>query len=150
MAPQATLFAPANLAAELTGALVLSAIASDNIAVTRVEFEVDGLGAGADDTAPFAASVNTADYAAGQHVVRTRAQDAAGNLSARSAATVKFGGSTSVPAGFTKNERFITGLSRATALAQAPDGRLFIAEQVGAVRVFRAGELAAAFRAVGG
>ena len=37
MAPQATLFAPANLAAELTGALVLSAIASDNIAVTRVE-----------------------------------------------------------------------------------------------------------------
>ena len=141
LAPQVTLTTPANLAAELTGALVLSAVASDNISVTQVEFEVDGLGAGTDDTAPFSASVNTADYAAGQHVVRARAQDAAGNLSAWSAATVKFGGSASVPAGFTKNERFITGLSRATALAQAPDGRLFIAEQGGAVRVFRAGEL---------
>ena len=141
MAPQATLTAPANLATDLSGVLALGAVANDNIAVTRVEFEVDGLDAGTDDTAPFAASVNTADHAAGQHVLRARARDAAGNVPAWSAATVKFGGSTSVPAGFTKNERFITGLSRATALAQAPDGRLFIAEQGGVVRVFRAGEL---------
>jgi glucose/arabinose dehydrogenase len=140
-APQVTLTAPVNLAIDLTGTLALGAVATDNIAVTRVEFEVDGLGAGADDTAPFAASVNTADYAAGQHVVRARARDAAGNVSSWSAATVEFGGSTSVPAGFTKNERFISGLSQATALAQAPDGRLFIAEQGGAVRVYKSGGL---------
>jgi hypothetical protein len=72
-APQVTLTAPVNLAIDLTGTLALGAVATDNIAVTRVEFEVDGLGAGADDTAPFAASVNTAEYAAGQHVVRARA-----------------------------------------------------------------------------
>lgn len=136
-APQVALLAPVNLAADLTGAVTLGATASDNIAVTRVEFEVDGLPSGADDTPPFAASVNTADHAAGQHVVRARALDAAGNASAWAEATVKFGGSNAVPAGFTKNDRFITSLSQATALAQAPDGRLFIAEQGGAVRVFK-------------
>ncbi|MDB5930660.1 MAG: hypothetical protein JWR60_2367 [Polaromonas sp.] len=140
-APQATLTAPANLATDLTGTLALSAIANDDTAVARVEFEVDGLAAGTDDTAPYAASVNIADYAAGQHVVRARARDGAGNVSAWSTATVKFGGSAAAPAGFTKNEGFITGLSLATAAAQAPDGRLFIAEQRGTVRVFKAGGL---------
>jgi glucose/arabinose dehydrogenase len=140
-APQVTLSAPVNLATDLTGVVALGATASDNIAVTRVEFQVDGLAAGADDTAPFTASVNTADHAAGQHVVRARALDAAGNVSAWATATVKFGGGAAVPAGFTKNDRFITGLSQATAAAQATDGRLFIAEQGGAVRVFKAGGL---------
>ena len=140
VAPQAAFSAPLNLATDLTGVVALGATASDNLAVTRVEFEVDGLAAGDDATPPYAASVNTADHAAGQHVLRARAYDAAGNVSAWAAVTVKFG-SGAVPAGFIKNDRFITGLSQATAAAQAPDGRLFIAEQGGAVRVFSAGGL---------
>ena len=142
-APQLTLTAPANFAADLTGTLAMAATASDDVGVTRVEFEVDGLPAGSVASAPFAASVNTADFAAGQHMVRARAHDAAGNLSAWATATVHFGGSNSVPAGFTRNESFVSGLKSATSLAQAADGRLFIGEQGGALRVFKAGQLLA-------
>lgn len=134
LAPQVRLTAPERLADDLRGTVALGATASDNIAVTEVEFEVDALALASDASAPFTASVNTADYASGQHIVRARARDAAGNVSAWATATVRFGGNQSVPAGFTKNERFITGLNRATALAQARDARLFIAEQGGAVR----------------
>jgi glucose/arabinose dehydrogenase len=142
-APQVTLTAPANFAADLTGTLALAATASDDVGVTRVEFEVDGLPAGSVASAPFAASVNSADFAVGQHIVRARAHDGAGNLSAWATATVHFGGSNSVPAGFTRNESYVSGLNSATSLAQASDGRLFIGEQGGALRVFKAGQLLA-------
>ena len=56
-APTATLTAPADLAAGLTGMLALSATASDNVAVTAVEFQIDGVTIGAADTsAPYAAT----------------------------------------------------------------------------------------------
>lgn len=143
VAPTVSLTAPANLAGGLVGTLALAASASDNVAVTLVEFEVDGLPAGSDSAAPYEASVDTSAFAAGQHVVRARAADAAGNRSDWSAVTVRFGGSNAVPRGFTKNDSFVTGLNLATAMAQAPDGRLFIAEQGGALRVVKAGQLLA-------
>ncbi len=141
-APIATLTAPANLATGLTGTLNLTATATDNVGVAGVEFQIDGILIGSEDTsAPYAASVDTSQYAAGQHVLRARARDAAGNLSAWSSATVRFGGSASVTQGFTKNEAWVSGLSNATAFAQAPDGRLFVAEQGGKLRVVKNGVL---------
>jgi len=126
--PSATLLAPAPLASGLTGLLALSAQASDDTGVAAVEFELDGQPVGAPDaTAPYEASIDTAAHAAGQHVVRVRARDAAGNLSPWSSATVRFGGAASVGAGFEKNESWVTGLANATAFARAPDGRLFVA-----------------------
>ena len=141
-APTVTLTAPANLASGLTGTLNIAANAADNVGVAGVEFQVDGIIVGSEDTsAPYAASVNTSQYAAGQHIVRARARDAAGNLSAWASATVRFGGSASVTQGFTKNESWVTGLSNATAFAEAPDGRLFIAQQGGRLRVVKNGAL---------
>ena len=113
------------------------------MAVTLVEFEVDGVPVGSDSSAPYAASVDASTHAAGQHIVRARARDAAGNVSAWSSATVRFGGNIAVPSGFTNDESFVTGLNSATAFVQAPDGRLFIAEQGGALRVFKNGSLLA-------
>lgn len=138
-----TITTPANLATGLTGTLALSATASGSSGIVRVEFDVDGIAVGADDTAPYTASVDTSAYAAGQHIVRARATDATGNALAPASVTVQFGGTRSVPTGFTKNDGFVTLLNSATAMAQAPDGRLFIAEQSGAVRVFKAGQLLA-------
>ena len=40
-------------------------------------------------------------------------------------------------AGFTRNVSYITGLSAATAFAQAPDGRIFVSQQGGAMRVVK-------------
>jgi len=56
---------------------------------------------------------------------------------------VSFGGAVTQPAGFTRNEAWITGLASATAFAQAPDGRLFVAEQGGTLRVVKNGALLA-------
>ena len=94
-------------------------------------------------SAPYATAVDTGAYPAGQHVLRARASDAAGNLSPWASALVQFGGSTTHPSGFTRNESWVTGLTGATAFAQAPDGRLFIAQQGGALRVVKNGALLA-------
>ncbi len=143
-APTAALTAPANFAAGITGTLLLTASATDNVGVTGVEFQVDGEQVfSTNTTPPYTATVDTTAYASGQHVIRTRARDAAGNFSPWATATVQFGGSRAQPTGFTRNTAWITGLSNATAFAQAPDGRLFVAQQGGALRVVRNGSLLA-------
>ena len=140
--PTATLTAPADLAAGLTGMVVVSATANDDVAVTGVEFQIDGVTIGAvDTTAPYAVTVDTSLYTSGQHVLRARASDAAGNVSAWSTALVHFAGSVSQPSGFTRDEAWITGLSGSTAFAQAPDGRIFVTQQEGAIRVIKDGVL---------
>ena len=142
--PTATLTAPAAFATGLTGTIMLSATAADDVGVTGVEFQVDGVAIGAADTsAPYQTTLDTSAYPSGQHVVRARASDAAGNMSAWASATVRFGGAVTQPAGFTRNESWVTGLTNATAVAQAPDGRLFIAEQGGTLRVVKNGALLA-------
>ncbi|HEX4233586.1 MAG TPA: PQQ-dependent sugar dehydrogenase [Caldimonas sp.] len=144
VAPTATLTAPAPLASGLTGVIAISATASDDVAVTAVEFQVDGVAIGSVAiSAPYATTLDTSAYPSGQHVVRARASDAAGNVSAWSSATVSFGGAVMQPAGFTRNQSWVTGLANATAFAQAPDGRLFVAEQGGTLRVVKNGALLA-------
>ena len=141
-APVATMTAPAAFETNLTGTLTLSATAIDNVGVTGVEIQLDGLQIGATSTSDsHSVSVDSNAYASGQHVVRARARDAAGNLSAWASSTVQFGGSRAVPAGFTRNESWITGLAGATAFAQMPDGRLLICEQGGTLRVVKNGAL---------
>ncbi len=144
IAPTLTLATPANLATGLTGMVSLSATATDNVGVTGVELQVDGIPLGAAVTStPYAATVDTSLFTTGQHVLRARASDAAGNVSAWATAVVQFGGSVNQPSGFTRNETWITGLSSATAFAQAADGRIFVAQQGGAIRVIKNGALLA-------
>lgn len=141
-APVATITTPANLASGLAGSVTLTANATDNIGVTQLEIQVDGqpVAGGTGTSAPHSVTVDTNAYASGQHVVRARARDAAGNTSNWTTVTVSFGGSRSAPAGFTR-ANFVTGLSSATAFAQAPDGRFFVAEQGGALRIVQNGAL---------
>ncbi len=142
--PTATLSAPANLATGLTGTIALSATATDNVGVSSVEFQIDGVPIGAAlASPPYTTTLAAGAYPSGQHVLRVRASDAAGNVSGWSTALVQFGGSVTQPSGFTRNEGWVTGLSNATAFAQAPDGRFFVAEQGGALRVVKNGALLA-------
>ena len=138
--PTATLTAPADQATNLTGALLLTATATDNVGVTGVQFQVDGENLGAEDAAaPYEATLPaTSAYTTGIHALRVRARDAAGNLSPWSTATVTFGNNVNFPAGFSRST-YTTGLSAVTAMAFAPDGRLFICQQNGALRVVPAG-----------
>lgn len=138
--PVVTIAAPAAFAGGITGTLAFTANATDNIGVTGVEFQIDGVPIGSALTAPpYTVNIDTNAHASGQHVLRVRARDLAGNQSAWTTATVSFGGSRTQPAGITRNTTWVTGLDSATAFAQAPDGRIFIAQQGGTLRVVPVG-----------
>lgn len=142
--PTVVLDSPLEGTLGLVGAVALSASASDETGVSYVEFEVDGAPLAADSSAPYNATLpSTADYASGAHVLRARARDADGNYSTWATARVTFGGVVTLPAGFTRTT-VASGLGAIpTAVAVAPDGRLFISEQTGAMRVLKAGVLLA-------
>lgn len=134
--------APAAFADGLLGNVAFSA---DAPGAAAVQFRIDGLPLDADDdSAPFAVTLDSTAHASGQHVLQARARAADGSLSAWVGVTVRFGGERAVPAGFTKTERWVEGLQGASAIAVAPDGRLLIAEQGGALRIVKNGQLLAA------
>jgi glucose/arabinose dehydrogenase len=137
--PLAVIQQPAVLSKNLTGPVSLAAQASDNVGVTAVDFMVDGAVIQTVTAAPYTAAITSSRWAAGQHVVRARAHDAAGNVSPLlgSFSTVQFGGTQAFPAGFTLKEDWVTGLASPTAIAQTPDGRLLVAQQGGTVMVVK-------------
>jgi hypothetical protein len=78
-APTVALTAPAP-GATLTGTVTLTATASDNVGVTRVEFYADGALLGSDTTAPYAYSWNSGALTNGSHTLSARAYDGVGNV----------------------------------------------------------------------
>jgi hypothetical protein len=86
-APTATVTAPAH-GATVVGNVTLSASASDNVGVARVDFEVDGVAVGSDSTAPYSVSWASTTVDNGSHTVVARAWDAAGNFGTSTSVTV--------------------------------------------------------------
>jgi len=74
--------------AVVSGTATISATASDNVGVTRVELLVDGALLVTDTTPPYAASWNTTTATNGAHSLTARAFDAAGNQTTSSAVGV--------------------------------------------------------------
>jgi glucose/arabinose dehydrogenase len=143
-APVATLAAPTHLAEHLSGTVTVTATGTDNVGVVAMEFQVDGATLGSEDTAaPFEASWDTSTVPPGQHVVRARARDAAGNRSPWASATVSVDSGAAVPQGLAIDSGWIGNLDNATAFVQSSDGRIFVAEQGGRVRVVKNGRLLA-------
>lgn len=133
--PEVSIVEPAALADGLTGMVSFRADATDNVGVAQVEFQVDGVPLATVRSAPYVASIDTSLHAAGQHVLRVRARDDAGNQSEWSSVLVRVGGTRAAPAGITRTPDWVRGFRSGTAIAEAPDGRLFIAQQEGALRV---------------
>ena len=77
-APTTSITSPAG-GATVSGTVTVSANASDNVGVSRVELYVDGSLLSTDTSSPYAFSWNTATAANGGHSLQTRAYDAAGN-----------------------------------------------------------------------
>ncbi len=63
-----------------TGTIILSATATDDVAVTKVEWYVDGLLKGTDTTAPYEVKLDSTTLANGTHTLEVKAFDAAGNV----------------------------------------------------------------------
>src|SRR6185503_831850 len=69
--------------------LNVTASASDNAGVLGVQFLVDGVPLGSEDTtAPYSVTWNTTTAGNGAHALTARARDAAGNIATSVAATV--------------------------------------------------------------
>ncbi|EPX65154.1 Flagellar hook-length control protein FliK [Cystobacter fuscus DSM 2262] len=88
-APSVALTSPA-ANATLAGTVSLTATATDNVGITRVEFLVDGavVGVGTASGSTYSSSWNTTTATPGAHTVRVRASDASGNTTTSAAITV--------------------------------------------------------------
>lgn len=103
--PSISITAPANNST-VSGAVTLSASASDNVGVAGVQFLVDGAPLGAElSVAPYSGSWNTAGVVNGSHIITAVARDAAGNTQTSNSVAVTVTNSTadttapSVPSG---------------------------------------------------
>lgn len=95
--PTVSLTAPAN-GATVSGTITVSANASDNVGVSRVELSVDGSLVGTSTASPYQVSWNTTSVGNGGHTVTAKAFDAAGNSASSSASVTvsNAGGTTTV------------------------------------------------------
>ena len=86
--PTISLTAPAN-GATVSGTVTLGANASDDVGVVGVQFKMDGVNVGTEDTtSPYSTSWNTTGVVAGTHQISAVARDAAGNTTTSAVATV--------------------------------------------------------------
>jgi len=86
-APTTSITAP-TAGATVSGTTAISANASDNLAVTNVEFYVDGALKGSDATSPYSFNWDTTTASNGSHSLTTKAYDAAGNVGTSAAVSV--------------------------------------------------------------
>jgi glucose/arabinose dehydrogenase len=142
-APTVTITSPTDGTTGLTNVITAAANATDNVGVAGVEFQLDGETMGEDTSEPYSMALPTlANYTSGPHQVRARARDAAGNRSPWVLARITSGGTVTQSSGFTRAAAFTGNLGGVgTAMAFAPDGRLFICEQSGNLRVVKNGSL---------
>ncbi|MFA6433994.1 MAG: Ig-like domain-containing protein, partial [Elusimicrobiales bacterium] len=77
-APTVSVTAP-TAGATVSGTIGVTASASDNVGVSRVDFYVDGSLQGSDTSSPYAYSLNTTSLSNAAHTITARAYDAAGN-----------------------------------------------------------------------
>ena len=92
--PTVSLSAPA--AGTVSGTVTVSASAADNAGVAGVQFKLDGVNLGAEDTAsPYSISWNSTTATNGTHTLTAVARDAAGNNTTSTAVTVTVNNPTS-------------------------------------------------------
>jgi glucose/arabinose dehydrogenase len=128
--PSVAITAPANNA-QVSNIVPVSADADDNVGVAGVQFYVDGVATGAEDTAaPYGLSWDTRAASNGAHTLTATARDAAGNSRTSAPVTVNVANSNSF-----QNEILATGFNLPTAMKFLPDGRLLVVELQGTIRV---------------
>jgi hypothetical protein len=98
-APTVSITAPAS-GASVSGAVALTASATDNVGVVGVQFQVDGANVGGEaTTAPYSLSWNSASLVNGTHTVTAVARDAAGNKKTATAVSFTVSNRPATPTG---------------------------------------------------
>src|SRR5467141_2081305 len=87
-APSVSITSPAS-GAPVSGTITVTASASDNVGVAGVQFQLDGINAGAELTAaPYSVPWNTTSSSNGSHTITAVARDASGNRTSSAPVTV--------------------------------------------------------------
>jgi subtilisin family serine protease len=123
-APSTSITAPAG-GATVSGTATISANASDDVGVSRVEFFLGSSLLGTDTTAPYSFDWNTTGVANGAYALSTKAYDAAGNVGSSSAVSVSVSngtGSCSLTEQLLANPGFESGNVSWTASTGVIDG----------------------------
>lgn len=122
-APTTALSAP-SAGAALTGTVTVSATASDNVGVTKVEFYAGTTLIGSDSSTPYSASWDTSTVANGTYLLTSKAYDAAGNSASSTSVSVRVNnvaGTCSTSAQLVSNSGFESGSSGWTATSGVID-----------------------------
>ena len=85
--PTIALTSPAT-GAIVSGSVAITAAATDNVGVTRVEFYIDNVLLSATSSSPYSASWNSSSASNATHTIGARAYDAAGNVGSATAVSV--------------------------------------------------------------
>src|SRR5438876_267011 len=95
--PTVSIIAPAN-GATVSGTIIVTAGAADNVGVAGVQFRVDGANIGVEDTvAPYSISIDTTTAVNGPHTFAAVARDAAGNRTTSAPVTITVANDTTAP-----------------------------------------------------
>lgn len=97
-APSTSISAPAN-GATVSAVVSVTASASDNVAVTKVEFWLDGVLKSTDTSSPYAWSWDTATATNGTHALVAKAYDAANNVGTSATVSVTVSNGTPINVG---------------------------------------------------
>ena len=129
--PPSVLITAPSQGAQVVDIVTVTADATDQVGVAGVQFLVDGVNTGVEDTsAPYVLNWDTRAVSNGMHTVAARARDAAGNTATSPTVTVNVSNTN-----FFQNEILITGLDLPTTTEFLPDGRLLVAELQGTIHV---------------
>lgn len=122
--PTVAVTSPANKAS-VSGAVTISASASDNVGVVKVGFYVDGALLTTDVAPPYSAAWNTNTAALGSHALTARAYDQAGNSTTSAAVSVNVVDKTPPTVAITSpaNGSYVSKSTTVTISATASDNR---------------------------
>jgi chitodextrinase len=112
--PTTSITSPANNATVSGTTAAVTASASDNLSVTKVELYVDGSLAGTDTSSPYSFSLDTTALANGTHALTTKAYDAANNIGTSASVNVTVFNDTTAPTVPTGLTSISTGMTSAT------------------------------------
>jgi glucose/arabinose dehydrogenase/chitodextrinase len=130
--PSVSLTAPAD-GAQVSEIVNVSADATDNVGVVGVQFMVDGLNTGVEDTiAPYGQPWDSRAATNGVHTLTARARDAAGNTTVSAPISVNVANTN-----YFQNEILATGLDLPTNIEFLPDGRMLAVELQGKIKILR-------------
>jgi glucose/arabinose dehydrogenase/chitodextrinase len=128
--PTVAITSPTNNA-QVVDIVNVTADASDNVGVAGVQFLVDGVNSGVEDTtAPYVLAWDSRGVANGAHNLTARARDAAGNSTLSNAVTVNVANTNQF-----QNEVLATGFQLPTSIKFLPDGRMLLVELAGRILV---------------